>query len=99
MGKAKQAAAELKILFDRQPAIDTWSEDGAKLSNVEGTIEFRDVHFRYPTRPEQPVLRGINILHSLAHLDAENRQLSRFWNGSMILLSVESTLMEKRSLA
>jgi ATP-binding cassette subfamily B (MDR/TAP) protein 1 len=61
MGKAKHAAAELKILFDRQPTIDTWSEDGATLSNVEGTIEFRDVHFRYPTRPEQPVLRGINL--------------------------------------
>ncbi|EPE35282.1 P-loop containing nucleoside triphosphate hydrolase [Glarea lozoyensis ATCC 20868] len=61
MGKAKQAAAELKILFDRQPTIDTWSEDGASLQNVEGHIEFRDVHFRYPTRPEQPVLRGINL--------------------------------------
>lgn len=22
---------------------------------------FRDVHFRYPTRPEQPVLRGLNL--------------------------------------
>jgi ATP-binding cassette subfamily B (MDR/TAP) protein 1 len=24
-------------------------------------VEFRDVHFRYPTRPEQPVLRGLNL--------------------------------------
>lgn len=24
-------------------------------------IRFRDVHFRYPTRPEQPVLRGLNL--------------------------------------
>jgi ATP-binding cassette subfamily B (MDR/TAP) protein 1 len=61
MGKAKQAAAELKALFDRKPEIDSWSEDGEKLSNVEGHIEFRDVHFRYPTRPEQPVLRGLNL--------------------------------------
>ncbi|KAF8861956.1 putative Leptomycin B resistance protein pmd1 [Acephala macrosclerotiorum] len=61
MGKAKQAAQELKILFDRKPAIDSWSEDGAKLDGVEGHIEFRDVHFRYPTRPEQPVLRGLNL--------------------------------------
>ncbi|KAG9675942.1 P-loop containing nucleoside triphosphate hydrolase protein, partial [Aureobasidium melanogenum] len=61
MGKAKQAAAELKALFDRQPEIDSWSEDGEKLSSVEGHIEFRDVHFRYPTRPEQPVLRGLNL--------------------------------------
>ncbi|KAH6681549.1 P-loop containing nucleoside triphosphate hydrolase protein [Halenospora varia] len=61
MGKAKQAAQELKVLFDRNPAIDTWSTDGAPLENVEGTIEFRDVHFRYPTRPEQPILRGLNL--------------------------------------
>ncbi|KAH8794089.1 P-loop containing nucleoside triphosphate hydrolase protein [Hyaloscypha finlandica] len=61
MGKAKQAAQELKILFDRKPAIDSWSQDGARLESVEGTIEFRDVHFRYPTRPEQPVLRGLNL--------------------------------------
>jgi ATP-binding cassette subfamily B (MDR/TAP) protein 1 len=61
MGKAKQAAQELKILFDRKPNIDSWSTDGARLESVEGTIEFRDVHFRYPTRPEQPVLRGLNL--------------------------------------
>ncbi|GAB1200587.1 GTPase-activating protein [Aspergillus pseudonomiae] len=61
MGKAKNAAAEFKRLFDRKPAIDTWSEDGEKLESMEGSIEFRDVHFRYPTRPEQPVLRGLNL--------------------------------------
>ncbi|RAQ50582.1 ABC multidrug transporter Mdr1 [Aspergillus flavus] len=61
MGKAKNAAAEFKRLFDREPTIDTWSEDGKKLESVEGSIEFRDVHFRYPTRPEQPVLRGLNL--------------------------------------
>ena len=61
MGKAKQAAKELKTLFDRVPAIDSWSQDGERFSDMEGTIEFRDVHFRYPTRPEQPVLRGLNL--------------------------------------
>lgn len=61
MGKAKQAANELKVLFDRKPEIDSWSPDGQRVDNIEGTIEFRDVHFRYPTRPEQPVLRGLNL--------------------------------------
>ncbi|KAI2612606.1 P-loop containing nucleoside triphosphate hydrolase protein [Hypoxylon fragiforme] len=61
MGKAHQAASELKTLFDRKPTIDTWSEDGAPVESVDGTIEFRDVHFRYPTRPEQPVLRGLDL--------------------------------------
>ncbi|OJJ96754.1 hypothetical protein ASPACDRAFT_80963 [Aspergillus aculeatus ATCC 16872] len=61
MGKAKNAAAEFRRLFDRKPQIDTWSEEGEKLQSVEGSIEFRDVHFRYPTRAEQPVLRGLNL--------------------------------------
>jgi ATP-binding cassette subfamily B (MDR/TAP) protein 1 len=61
MGKAVEASRELKTLFDRQPIVDTWAEDGDKLEEVDGNIEFRDVHFRYPTRPEQPVLRGLNL--------------------------------------
>ena len=61
MGKAKHAANELKTLFDRKPEIDCWSPDGERIDDIEGTIEFRDVHFRYPTRPEQPVLRGLNL--------------------------------------
>ncbi|KAI5790235.1 P-loop containing nucleoside triphosphate hydrolase protein [Geopyxis carbonaria] len=62
MGKAKEAAIALATLFDRNPEIDTWSTDGTPLpSGVEGHLEFRDVHFRYPTRAEQPVLRGLNL--------------------------------------
>ncbi|KAI9744292.1 MAG: GTPase-activating protein [Claussenomyces sp. TS43310] len=61
MGKAKQAAQELKVLFDRKPTIDFWSNEGQSITSIKGTVEFRDVHFRYPTRPEQPVLRGLNL--------------------------------------
>lgn len=61
MGKAKHATQQLKTLFDRKPEIDSWSPDGERMNHIEGTIEFRDVHFRYPTRPEQPVLRGLNL--------------------------------------
>ncbi|KAI9837523.1 MAG: GTPase-activating protein [Sarea resinae] len=61
MGKAKQAAQALKQLFDREPKIDSWSQAGERLEGMEGNIEFRDVHFRYPTRPEQPVLRGLDL--------------------------------------
>ncbi|GAB1320227.1 GTPase-activating protein [Madurella fahalii] len=61
MGKAAEASRDLKTLFERKPSIDTWSKDGDKVEAIDGTIEFRDVHFRYPTRPEQPVLRGLNL--------------------------------------
>lgn len=67
MGKARSAATELKRLFDRRPKIDPWSSEGERVSRtdkgggLQGTIEFRDVHFRYPTRPDVPVLRGLNL--------------------------------------
>lgn len=61
MSKAKNAAFELKTLFDQRPTIDPWNPDGEKLDHVEGNVEFRDVHFRYPTRPDVAVLRGLNL--------------------------------------
>ncbi|KAG8157696.1 hypothetical protein KVR01_012358 [Diaporthe batatas] len=61
MAKARNAAATLKALFDRKPEIDNWSDDGASVPSVEGHIEFKNVHFRYSTRPDQPVLRGLNL--------------------------------------
>jgi ATP-binding cassette subfamily B (MDR/TAP) protein 1 len=60
MGKAKQAAQELKTLFDRRPKIETRSSAGAKI-NIEGGIEFRDVYFEYPSKPDHPVLRGLSF--------------------------------------
>lgn len=59
MAKAKVAAAELKTFFEQTPAIDVWSSDGDVLDNLQGSIEFRDVHFAYPTG--QPVLAGLNF--------------------------------------
>ncbi|KAL6811933.1 P-loop containing nucleoside triphosphate hydrolase protein [Trichoderma sp. SZMC 28015] len=61
IGKAKNAAAELKNLFSRKPSIDVWSKEGNNIDNVAGSIEFRNVHFRYPTRPTQPVLSGLSF--------------------------------------
>lgn len=61
MGKSKQVADSLKSLFERVPEIDSWSTEGETVKNLEGAIKFRDVHFRYPTRPTQPVLRGISL--------------------------------------
>ncbi|KAH7150159.1 ABC transporter [Dactylonectria estremocensis] len=61
MSKAYTAAQELKELLDREPKIDTWSQEGESVTRIEGHIEFRDVHFRYPTRLDQPVLRGIDL--------------------------------------
>jgi ATP-binding cassette subfamily B (MDR/TAP) protein 1 len=61
IAKARHAAASLKALFDRTPDIDSWSHNGEMVQSIEGHVEFRNVHFRYPTRPNQLVLRGLNL--------------------------------------
>ncbi|XP_068065362.1 ATP-binding cassette sub-family B member 5 isoform X1 [Anomalospiza imberbis] len=60
-GKARTSAQRIFQLLDRKPLIDSYSEQGEKLSHFEGNIEFRNVHFVYPTRPEVQVLQGLNV--------------------------------------
>ncbi|CZR50243.1 uncharacterized protein PAC_00115 [Phialocephala subalpina] len=62
LGKAKNAALELKALFDSEPVINSSSSQGAALGEVVGQLEFRDVHFHYPTRNGAEVLRGLSFI-------------------------------------
>uniref|UniRef100_A0A674I8Q2 ABC-type xenobiotic transporter n=1 Tax=Terrapene triunguis TaxID=2587831 RepID=A0A674I8Q2_9SAUR len=58
-GKAKVSSQRIFQLLDRKPLIDSYSEEGTKL--FDGNIEFRDIHFIYPTRPEAQVLQGLSV--------------------------------------
>ncbi|CAM2105500.1 unnamed protein product [Caretta caretta] len=60
-GKAKVSAQQIFQLLDQKPLIDSYSEEGTKLSQFDGNIEFRDIHFVYPTRPEAQVLQGFSL--------------------------------------
>lgn len=61
--KARHSAARLRVLFDSHPKIDTSDRaQGQDLEHTNGKLEFRDVHFHYPTRPDRPVLRGLNLV-------------------------------------
>ncbi|KAK2512847.1 hypothetical protein Q9233_015921 [Columba guinea] len=60
-GKSRMSAQRIFQLLDRKPLIDSYSEEGEKLGNFEGNIEFRNIHFVYPTRPEVQVLQGLNV--------------------------------------
>ncbi|XP_037597270.1 phosphatidylcholine translocator ABCB4 isoform X4 [Cebus imitator] len=59
--KAKLSAAHLFMLFERQPLIDSYSEEGLKPDKFEGNIMFSEVMFNYPTRPNMPVLQGLSL--------------------------------------
>uniref|UniRef100_A0A8C4XA74 Bile salt export pump-like n=1 Tax=Erpetoichthys calabaricus TaxID=27687 RepID=A0A8C4XA74_ERPCA len=54
-----------KLIFetiDRQPEIDCLSEEGYKLDKVKGDIEFHNITFYYPSRPEVKILDQINMV-------------------------------------
>ncbi|XP_030057533.1 ATP-dependent translocase ABCB1 isoform X1 [Microcaecilia unicolor] len=61
VGKAKVSAQRMFKLLNRKPLIDSYSEEGEKLNIFKGNIEFRNIHFVYPTRPEVQVLQGLSI--------------------------------------
>ncbi|XP_062600445.1 ATP-dependent translocase ABCB1-like isoform X1 [Saccostrea cucullata] len=60
-GKAKKSAALIFKLLDREPKIDPYSEEGIKDESFTSAVSFRNIHFRYPTRPDMEVLQGLNL--------------------------------------
>ncbi|KUF91775.1 hypothetical protein AM588_10010238 [Phytophthora nicotianae] len=55
------AGSTIFAIRDRVTTIDSFSPDGLRLAKVEGRLEFRDISFRYPTRPEINVLKHYNL--------------------------------------
>ncbi|XP_073437562.1 phosphatidylcholine translocator ABCB4-like isoform X4 [Dendrobates tinctorius] len=60
-GKIKLSAQWIFQLLDRRPPIDINSEEEEILDQMEGNIEFKNIQFVYPTRPDIPILQGFNI--------------------------------------
>ncbi|KAJ3083808.1 Multidrug resistance protein 1, partial [Quaeritorhiza haematococci] len=65
MARAQIAATSIFEILDRTPRIDHTSEKGVRSSPAEkesrGKAEILDARFSYPTRPNIPILRGLNI--------------------------------------
>lgn len=59
--KAKMSASHVLMLINRAPAIDNSSEDGDKPDKFEGNVGFEHVYFKYPSRPDVPVLQGLKL--------------------------------------
>ncbi|XP_078519721.1 ATP-dependent translocase ABCB1 [Lissotriton helveticus] len=62
---ARGAAYSIFQIIDSEPKIDSFSVSGCKPDKLKGEIEFRNVHFQYPSRTDVPVLKGLNLkVHS-----------------------------------
>uniref|UniRef100_A0A3P9IEA7 Bile salt export pump n=1 Tax=Oryzias latipes TaxID=8090 RepID=A0A3P9IEA7_ORYLA len=55
------AATIIFETIDREPQIDCLSESGYKLERVKGDIEFHNVTFHYPSRPEVKILDQLSV--------------------------------------
>ncbi|XP_010559276.1 PREDICTED: ABC transporter B family member 9 [Tarenaya hassleriana] len=59
--KAKDSAASIFDILDGKPKIDSSSNEGTTLPMVKGDIEFCNVSFRYPTRPDIQIFRDLSL--------------------------------------
>ena len=58
---AQAAAFEVYQIIDRVPVIDSSSTTGARPAELKGDIEFSNVSFNYPSRPDIKVLNSISL--------------------------------------
>ena len=60
-GGANAAKISLFRILDRKSKADPLSKEGGKAENLRGAIEFRNLRFSYPTRPDLQVLKGLTL--------------------------------------
>uniref|UniRef100_A0A8C3CSU1 Uncharacterized protein n=1 Tax=Cairina moschata TaxID=8855 RepID=A0A8C3CSU1_CAIMO len=58
---ARGAAYAIFSIIDNEPQIDSSSNAGYKPDHVKGTLEFKNVYFNYPARPDIQILKGLNL--------------------------------------
>ncbi|XP_016151870.1 PREDICTED: multidrug resistance protein 1 [Ficedula albicollis] len=58
---ARGAAYTVFNIIDTEPQIDSYSEAGYKPDHIKGNLEFTNVYFNYPSRPDVEILKGLNL--------------------------------------
>ncbi|KAH7308692.1 P-loop containing nucleoside triphosphate hydrolase protein [Stachybotrys elegans] len=61
ISKATAAAQEMFSIIDRKSEIDSLWDGGARIEFLHGEIKLRNVRFAYPSRPDVPVLHGLDL--------------------------------------
>ena len=55
IGQAKGAAKKVFAIIEQKSGISYMSDSGETIRDVKGEINLRNVHFKYPARPDVPV--------------------------------------------
>ncbi|KAF2449191.1 leptomycin B resistance protein pmd1 [Karstenula rhodostoma CBS 690.94] len=102
-GAAVSAFERLRKDIEHQPAIAGTSDAGQKPENIHGSVDFRNVSFTYPSRPEHPVLNDVSFqceakkLTAIVGLSGSGKStiaslLTRFYdphNGAVMLDNID----------
>ncbi|XP_071725832.1 putative multidrug resistance protein [Rutidosis leptorrhynchoides] len=59
--ESKVAVTRINEMIDKNPTMDSEDNKGRALSHVRGLIELKGIHFNYPSRPDAPILQGLNL--------------------------------------
>ncbi|GJN17985.1 hypothetical protein PR202_gb05096 [Eleusine coracana subsp. coracana] len=59
--KARDSAISIFSILDRKSKIDSSSNDGMALENVTGSIDFNNVSFKYPSRPDVQIFTDFTL--------------------------------------
>lgn len=60
--KAMVSAASIFAILDQTSKIDSSDDSGTTLNEINGVIEFRNVNFTYPTRPDVQIFHDICLV-------------------------------------
>jgi ATP-binding cassette subfamily B (MDR/TAP) protein 1 len=105
ISNAKLAAGEIFSIIDRESHMDE-KKKKRKLENFEGKIEFRGVHFAYPSRYDHKILNGITFTVEPGQRIAFVGQsgcgkstvfslLSKFYHHSQGQIKIDETVIEE----
>uniref|UniRef100_A0A0D9YDK8 MDR-like ABC transporter n=1 Tax=Oryza glumipatula TaxID=40148 RepID=A0A0D9YDK8_9ORYZ len=59
--KARDSAISIFSIIDRKSRIDSSNDEGAIMENVTGSIDFNNVSFKYPSRPDVQIFSDFTL--------------------------------------
>ncbi|TVU22170.1 hypothetical protein EJB05_31852, partial [Eragrostis curvula] len=106
--KAKESAMSIFGLLDRKSEIDSSSDEGLTLDEVEGNIEFQHVSFKYPSRPDVQIFSDFTLhipsgkfgcaMNSLGSRAVERNFVFCMWRSSSSLAAMRGRARRVRHL-